>query len=52
MATSVNKWIQVNVKYFLDFSFFLIIYFSVTKILNSILIGGGIAVFIGTSWYV
>ena len=26
--------------------------FSATKILNSVLIGGGIAVAIGTSWYV
>ena len=52
MVASVNKWIKVNVKYFLDFDFILIISFSGTKILNGVLIGGGIAVAVGTSWYV
>lgn len=32
--------------------FFSDLFFSGTKILNGVLIGGGIAIAIGTSWYV
>jgi len=50
MATSVDKWTTVY-QYFLLF-ISLIISFPGTKVLNSLLVGGGIVVAIGTSWWV
>jgi hypothetical protein len=50
MATSVNEWMTVC-QYIFQF-IFLFISFAATKILNGIMIGGGIAVAVGTGWYV